>query len=168
MSKPASFRLEEDVIQAIKDGATAAGVSQADYLSGLVLGTADVPDDGKDILLGRKSADESERLQAALAKSIEYESQLAGLRDEIKELKRQLRASREPDAPKQAKPSEPPPEQSGQKCTHGTIWRLCKWAECRQRVATVPVVRPHSFHSGVTPFAGCDECKKLSKKAATA
>lgn len=154
MSKPASFRLEENVIQAIKDGAASAGVSQADYLSGLVLGTAD-------------PANESERLQAALAKSIEYEGQLTGLREEIKELKRQLRASREPDAPKDAKRSGPAKEPGGAKCPHGEIWKACKWPVCRAHVETVLVVQPHNFHSASSPLGGCAECKKLAKSAAT-
>ena len=160
MTKPISVRLDEAVIQTLKDraAAAAAGVSQADYLTGLIVASES------------PTPDESERVQALLAAAVVAQRVETELRDEIRELKRKLRVSREPDAPKEVSSDHSPLDTpKGAKCPHGSSWKTCRWAACRSIVEAQRVERevpPHSFHSGTAPKPGCAECAALVKKAA--
>ena len=89
VSKTISFRLEDDTAAILDERVRAAGVSRTDYLLGLIVeGVQAAPE---------STGGESERVRAMLARSIEADATIAGLRDEVRELRRSVRAARQVD-----------------------------------------------------------------------
>lgn len=100
---------------------------------------------------GLDVAQDSERVQAMLARSIEQDGIIAGLREEIRGLKRAVRTDR------QVTDAVGPSIGSGQ----GKVTFAARdYTGGRPPAREIP---PHSAHSGLHPKPGCEVCAELAK-----
>lgn len=129
MSKTITFRLDDDAAALLDEKVLAAGMSRTDYLVGLLAGSA-------------PSGADSERVSAMLARSIDQDGIIAGLREEIKELKRKVRTDRQVD--------------SVSTVSVGKMGNAAVKGPPRE-------IPPHSAHSGLHPKPGCEVCAELAK-----